>query len=136
MSTGSSGASLTTSSGSAGAHSSSSTSVQVSKQCQRILNSMKLLEEDLAREEESIYTIETQFIENQIGSGQIRWEAILDNTKSTTADFATKLFEKARVATLSSSTSRYFEQLVQAEAEEAANAASTRRRTKKKLDGS
>lgn len=60
--------------------------------------------------------------------------AFFPSTKSTTADFATKLFEKARVATLSSSTSRYFEELVQVEAEEAANAASTRRRTKKKPD--
>ena len=51
------------------------------------------------------------------------------STKSTVGDFATKLFEKARVATLSSSTSPHYDELVRAEAEAAA--ASNRRRKAK-----
>jgi hypothetical protein len=51
-----------------------------------------------------------------------------NSTKPTVGDFATKLFEKARVATLSSSTSAHYDELARAEAEAAA--ANNRRRNK------
>ena len=105
-------------------------------------------------------------MENQIGSGQIRWEAILDksvfssiccyfcvfwanvcvpdsrlifacienlalflncSTKSTIEAVTTKLFEKARVASLSSTTSPHYADLIRAEAEAAENAKKRRR---------